>query len=74
MLRNLRLWRSALPISQADLAQQVGVSRPLISALEAGAKPSSPDLVHRIADALGVDEHALTDHLTISTSGSSFKV
>ena len=74
MLRNLRLWRSIRRISQAQLARMVGVSRPLISAFEAGAKPFNPDLVQRIAGALGVDERALTDRLTISTSGSSFEV
>ncbi len=74
MLRNLRMFRSDRRLSQADLAGMVGVSRGLISLLESGAPPSNLDLVQRIAGALGVDESALTDRLTISTSGSSFEV
>ncbi|MGK2850428.1 MAG: helix-turn-helix domain-containing protein [Candidatus Limnocylindrales bacterium] len=53
--RLCRETRSILDITQRELAGAVGVSRPFISAIEAGRADPSLDLVQRIAAALGLE-------------------
>jgi transcriptional regulator with XRE-family HTH domain len=46
--------RARAQLSQDDLAQHAGVSRPTISRIERGVGDASIDVVQRIADALNV--------------------
>lgn len=56
----LRRWRDAANLTQAEVAAQIGVSNTYISALESGRKPAPPyALVSALAACLGVDEGVL---------------
>lgn len=46
--------RTALDVTQAELARSVGVSRAHVSAIEAGRANPSLDLIDRVAEALGL--------------------
>jgi len=56
VLNNVREWRlkgskrRRLPISQAHLAQRIGVSRSYITKLEQGKLRPSPDVMFKIAE------------------------
>lgn len=51
---NVILGRARSRLSQDQLAERAGVSRPTISRIERGAGDVGVDVVQRIADALGV--------------------
>lgn len=51
--------RAAVPLSQSELAAQVGASQSLISRLERGSCPLDMFLARKIATALGLTESAL---------------
>jgi transcriptional regulator with XRE-family HTH domain len=51
---NIILERARTRLSQEDLAQRAGISRPTVSRIERGVGDVGIDVVQRIADALGV--------------------
>lgn len=51
---NLKKLRESRGMSQADLAEQLGVTRGLIAQYETGAKSPNVNLASKIASALGV--------------------
>lgn len=53
MSTNLRAARERAALSQADLAERAGISRQMVSAIEAGRNVPAVDAALRIADALG---------------------
>ncbi|MFQ3670645.1 MAG: helix-turn-helix transcriptional regulator [Verrucomicrobiia bacterium] len=53
MLNRLREFREALGLSQAALAERVGVTRQCVIALEQGKWGPSLDLAYRLAGVLG---------------------
>lgn len=53
MQSNLRLWRERLGLSQAALADRVGVTRQCIIALEQGRWSPNLDLAYRLAAIVG---------------------
>jgi len=53
MLKAIRAWRE---LEQRELADLVGVARPLLSRIETGVVLPGPDLEKRIKEALGWDE------------------
>lgn len=53
MLQRLRRERG---IKQTDLAKAVGVTQPHLSQLESGSAGASVDLLHRLAEQLGLNE------------------
>jgi transcriptional regulator with XRE-family HTH domain len=55
-------YRKARGLTQAELAQQVGVSTNSVQGWEAGAEPR-PRRLATLADALGVDRLALLDEI-----------
>jgi transcriptional regulator with XRE-family HTH domain len=59
-LRTLRLRRA---LTQQQLAEKAGVSRPTIARLEAGLDDPYPTTVRKLADALGVEPDALMEPL-----------
>lgn len=61
----VRKLRTALGLSQEELAQRVGTTRPMIARLEAGGQPPSLRTLERLADALDAD---LTVRLTARAS------
>ena len=54
-MRALRILRG---LTQGELAIQVGISRPYISAVECGTLQPTPETEQRIREALEWDEHA----------------
>lgn len=52
--------REAAGLSQAQLAERVGIQRGTMSQLESGIHQPSADTAHKIAEALGVDFAAVT--------------
>lgn len=57
----IRVLRKRSDLSQAELAQQVGVWQTQISQIESGATSPSLDLLQRIAQALGVKPGVIVD-------------
>jgi XRE family transcriptional regulator, regulator of sulfur utilization len=55
----LRAIRERSGLSKAALARQVGVDRTLISRLESGERPATPDVMKKLADGLHVPITAL---------------
>lgn len=51
--------RKSRGVTQADLAAKLGISRPLLTNIEAGRRAASVDLVKKIATALQVSPLAL---------------
>ena len=52
---NIRFFRQLCGLTQGELADQVGsLSQSYLSKLERGLKPSGPDHVAELAEALGV--------------------
>jgi len=52
--RNIKLLRARRGLSQAGLAEKAEISIPFLSAIERGIKYPLPDILSRIATALGV--------------------
>jgi transcriptional regulator with XRE-family HTH domain len=59
----LRELRDRAALSQEDLAQRSGVSRATIADLEAGKRPARPSTRRKLAKALGVSPHELSDYV-----------
>jgi transcriptional regulator with XRE-family HTH domain len=51
----VRKLRTALGLSQEELAQRVGTTQPMIARLEAGGQPPSLRTLERLAEALDAD-------------------
>jgi transcriptional regulator with XRE-family HTH domain len=56
---NLRRLRTARVLSQADLAQQSGVSKPTIARAELGLIVPHPRTIRKLAASLGVEPQEL---------------
>jgi transcriptional regulator with XRE-family HTH domain len=56
----LRELRERGALSQEDLAEKSGVSRATIADLEAGKRPARPSTRRKLADALSVEPHVLS--------------
>jgi transcriptional regulator with XRE-family HTH domain len=54
VLSNLRAVRERQALSQADLAELVGMHQPTLSALERGARSAQPRTLRKLAKALKV--------------------
>jgi transcriptional regulator with XRE-family HTH domain len=57
----LRELRDHASLSQEDLALRARVSRTTIADLEAGKRPARPSTRRKLAEALGVEPHELSD-------------
>lgn len=49
----LRLKRQELNLSQSQAAEEIGISQPLLSRIEAGRREPTPDVAHKLARWLG---------------------
>jgi transcriptional regulator with XRE-family HTH domain len=52
---NMKVYRGALGLSQAKLAERINTAPNYIALIETGRRFPSPQMLGRIADALGVD-------------------
>ena len=61
--KNIKLLRARRGLSQADLSEKANISIPFLSNIERGIKYPQPDMLSRIANALGVEinEMFITD-------------
>ncbi|MDR0561704.1 MAG: helix-turn-helix domain-containing protein [Spirochaetaceae bacterium] len=59
LAKNMKSYRSALGLSQAKLAEKVNTSSHYIGMIETKNNFPSPEMLERIASALGVDTIAL---------------
>ena len=57
----LRGLRDRASLSQEELAERAGVSRATIAALELGKRKPHPKTRRKLAEALGVEPHELSD-------------
>jgi transcriptional regulator with XRE-family HTH domain len=57
----LRELRDHASLSQADLALRAGVSRATVADLEAGKRPARPSTRPKLAEALRVEPHELSN-------------
>jgi len=55
LAKNMKAYRNALGLSQAKLAEKVGTSTHYIGMIETQNKFPSPEMIERIAAALGID-------------------
>lgn len=55
LAKNMKAYRSALGLSQAKLAEKVDTSTHYIGMIETKNKYPSPEMLERIASALGID-------------------
>jgi len=56
----MKAWRRAKELTQADLAKRMHVSQPNIAALESGRFTPSIDIIDAVATAIGISaEHLL---------------
>ncbi|MDR0586094.1 MAG: helix-turn-helix transcriptional regulator [Treponema sp.] len=55
LAQNIKKYRSALGLSQAKLAEKVDTSTNYIGLLEIKRKFPSPEMIERLASALGID-------------------
>ena len=55
MAKNMKVYRNALGLSQAKLAEKVDTSTHYIGMIETKNKFPSPEMLERIAAALGID-------------------
>jgi transcriptional regulator with XRE-family HTH domain len=62
--RNLRKLRQARGLSQEALADQAGIDRTYVSALERGIYSATIDMVDKLAKALGVEPGILLNRTT----------
>jgi transcriptional regulator with XRE-family HTH domain len=51
----IRVWREHRGLSQQQLAETAGISKPYLSQLEAGKREASQRVIRRLAKALRVD-------------------
>jgi len=51
----VRVWRDYRGLTQQQLADKVGISKPYLSQLESGAREASVTVIKRLASALKVD-------------------
>jgi transcriptional regulator with XRE-family HTH domain len=56
---NIKLLRARRGLSQADLAEKADISIPFLSNIERGIKYPQPDMLSKIANALGVEVNEL---------------
>lgn len=59
-MRSITLYRIRAGMNQTELAERVGVRQATIARYEAGTRSPSPEVLGRLADALGVEEWDLT--------------
>jgi len=59
-LRSITMYRIQAGLNQTELAERVGVAQATIARYEAGTRSPSPEVLGRLADALGVEEWDLT--------------
>jgi transcriptional regulator with XRE-family HTH domain len=57
--RNIKLLRARRGFSQADLTEKADISIPFLSNIERGIKYPQPDMLSKIANALGVEVNEL---------------
>jgi transcriptional regulator with XRE-family HTH domain len=58
---NLRVLRHERKLSQEALADEAGIDRTYVSALERSVFSASLDMIEKLAAALGVEPHSLLD-------------
>ena len=59
--QTIHLWRAEKGLTQEDVAERSGISRPNLSAIEQGARDLTVQTLRRIASALGTSPGALVD-------------
>ncbi|WP_028400505.1 helix-turn-helix transcriptional regulator [Ectobacillus panaciterrae] len=57
----VKIVRAFLNVSQGEMAQRMGVSASLVSAVENGTKRISPEFAKRFKRAAGITDAVLTD-------------
>jgi transcriptional regulator with XRE-family HTH domain len=57
--RNIKILRARRGLSQADLAEKAGMSITFLSTIERGIRFLQPDMMAKIANALGVEVNEL---------------
>ena len=57
--RRIEKWRKRTGLTAAEVAQKAGLSRPVLSSVEAGSEELSAYTFHRLAFALGIDPAVL---------------
>lgn len=67
---NLIARRKKLGLTQADLAERLGVRQPYVSALESGTRKPTLDTIARLAEALNTTPDALLSRNIFSSKGS----
>jgi transcriptional regulator with XRE-family HTH domain len=58
-LNRLRSYRFIEDINQEELGRRLGISTPMVSAIESGRRAVSPDLMQVCSSALGYSEERL---------------
>jgi len=72
--RNIKLLRARRGLSQANLAEKANISIPFLSNIERGIKYPQPDMLSRIANALGTEVNELfTNNLEAGESKKLLK-
>jgi DNA-binding XRE family transcriptional regulator len=69
----IRVWREYRGLSQQQLAEQAGISKPYLSQLEAGRREASQRVIRRLAAALRVDLDDLIRFEREDESGNAMK-
>ena len=64
----IRVWREYRSLSQKQLAEEAGISKPYLSQLESGKRNGTTDVLQKIAQALNATLEELID------SGSEFEL
>jgi transcriptional regulator with XRE-family HTH domain len=57
--RNIKIFRARRGLSQADLSEKANISIPFLSNIERGIKYPQPDMLAKIANALGAEVNEL---------------
>jgi transcriptional regulator with XRE-family HTH domain len=57
--KNIKIFRARRGLSQADLSEKADISIPFLSNIERGIKFPQPDMLAKIANALGVEVNEL---------------
>ena len=57
--KNIKIFRARRGLSQADLSEKADISIPFLSNIERGIKYPQPDMLAKIANALGVEVNVL---------------
>lgn len=57
----LRVWREYRGLTQQQLADQAEISKPYVSQIESGKRMGTPDVLSRLANALGVSLDDILD-------------